>query len=75
MKWGKGLAIGEESGLVRIFDVQKKKQTNKYNYHLGRVGTIDFNHNIMATGSKDERIILTDIRSNTIISRFYGHKQ
>jgi cell division cycle 20-like protein 1 (cofactor of APC complex) len=60
---------------VRIFDVEKKKMISRYNNHLGRVGTIDFNHNIMATGSKDERIMLTDIRTSMPHCKFYGHRQ
>lgn len=54
MKWGPGvLALGDENGIVRTYDVEKKRMLRRYANHLGRVGTIDFNHNLMATGSKD----------------------
>lgn len=48
-----GLALGDEHGQVRIHDTVTKKITHKFASHFGRVGTIDFNHNIMVTGSKD----------------------
>ena len=76
VKWGpKILALGDEFGIVRTYDVQKRRVIRRYANHLGRVGAIDFNHNVMATGSKDQRIILTDLRSDTGICKFYGHRQ
>lgn len=41
VKWGKGLAVGEESGRIRIIDVEKRKETARSKNHLGRVGVID----------------------------------
>ena len=41
VKWGKGLAVGEESGRIRVIDVEKRKETARSKNHLGRVGVID----------------------------------
>ena len=45
VKWGKGLLVGEETGRVRMIDVEKKIESHRYKEHLGRVGCIDVNSN------------------------------
>lgn len=41
VKWGKGLVVGEESGRIRVVDVEKRRETARCKNHLGRVGVLD----------------------------------
>jgi cell division cycle 20-like protein 1, cofactor of APC complex len=55
VKWGRGLAVGEETGRIRIIDIEKRKEMARSKNHLGRVGVLDcsISGNEIASGSKD----------------------
>lgn len=59
---GEILAVGDDSGFVRIYDVEKSKLIRTYNNHLERVGSLDWNGFMITSGSKDKNIIFNDIR-------------
>lgn len=69
------MAVGDEYGNVRLFDITKKKMLMKISNHASRVGTIDFSNNLMVTGSKDNKVIVHDIRTNKFVNKFHGHSQ
>lgn len=65
LKWAKaGLVLGEETGRIRVVDVEKKMETLRVKHHLGRVGVMDVSAsgNEVATGSKDNDMVIFDIR-------------
>lgn len=44
--------------------------------HAYRVGTLAWNGNLLASGSRDSKICISDIRLNKpVVSTFIGHKQ
>lgn len=78
VKWGgKGLAIGDETGRIRMLDVEKRKEVARSKNHLGRVGVLDVSvsGNEVASGSKDSEMIIWDIRQRESCLRFAGHRQ
>lgn len=78
IKWGRGLVMGEETGRIRVVDIEKKAVSAKIKHHEGRIGTIDcFGHpgNLVASGSKDNNLMVWDVRLQSTINKFQGHKQ
>lgn len=71
------LAIGEDSGLVKIYDVEKSKCIRMYQSHSERVGTLDWNGYMVTSGSKDKSIVMNDLRQEGSggCMRFLNHKQ
>jgi cell division cycle 20-like protein 1 (cofactor of APC complex) len=59
---GEILGVGDDFGIVRIYDVEKSKLIRTYSNHLERVGSLDWNGFLVTSGSKDKNIILSDIR-------------
>ncbi len=65
------MGIGEETGKIRVIDVEKKREFGKLRAHTGRIGTMDsYNCNLIASGSKDCNLLLWDIRSKDKIGKF-----
>ncbi|KAM3140343.1 hypothetical protein pb186bvf_007503 [Paramecium bursaria] len=56
------LAIGDDSGTVRIFDIVKSKIIKQYDNHTQRVGCLDWNQFQITSGSRDSSILVSDIR-------------
>jgi len=50
-------------GEIDIFDTQKKGIVRTFEGHLSRVGSLAWNDNIVASGSRDRSILLSDIRA------------
>ncbi|KAL4480021.1 hypothetical protein ABPG74_020537 [Tetrahymena malaccensis] len=70
------ISVGDRQGKVYLFDLTKNKFLRVMHNHTGRVGQIAWNGHLIATGSRDKNIIITDIRdksSNSIV--FKGHEQ
>ena len=59
---GKHIAVGNSAGEVHIFDSNKQSCVRVFEGHGGRVGSIDWKGNIVATGSRDRTIMLRDVR-------------
>jgi len=60
---GELLAVGTQSGSVEIFDFERLSCVRKIEGHAGRVGAMSWKENLLATGSRDGHILITDIRS------------
>ena len=59
---GKYLAIGESTGQVKIFDIEKQKVLRRTTSHNSRVATLAWNNHLITSGSRDKEIICSDIR-------------
>lgn len=78
LKWcnrNEYLAVGDDFGTVRIFDVAKAKMITSYDTHSQRVGCLDWNGFSITSGSRDKRILLVDIRASGQQLQFTGHQQ
>ena len=75
------LSMGENNGTVRIFDVETCKQLYQVKNHTGRVATIAWNGNLIATGSRDKNINIMDSRfihnnsKKSLLFSLSGHSQ
>jgi len=49
-------------GEIEIYDTMKKKVVTTFDVHNSRVSSLAWNDNIIASGSRDRTIILSDIR-------------
>uniref|UniRef100_A0A1B6C9U6 Fizzy-related protein homolog n=1 Tax=Clastoptera arizonana TaxID=38151 RepID=A0A1B6C9U6_9HEMI len=76
---GNYLALGTNTGTVQIWDVTASKAVSEVTGHSWRVGAAAWNGNVLATGSRDKVIRVTDIRipySSENVNRILsGHKQ
>ena len=61
-KTGRHIAVGNTSGEVHVYDAQKMACVRVFDGHNGRVSSLDWNGNIIASGSRDRSILLRDVR-------------
>ncbi|KAF0971784.1 hypothetical protein FDP41_010007 [Naegleria fowleri] len=69
------LSIGTEDGFVSIYDVQKQIKIRDVHRHAERVGSISWNGYQIATGSRDNNIFISDIRSKNSMIKLSSHSQ
>ncbi|CAK56365.1 unnamed protein product (macronuclear) [Paramecium tetraurelia] len=70
------IAIGDDTGAVRIYDIVKAKILKTYENHNSRVGCLDWNGCNITSGSRDKSILFQDIRTNNDYElSFQSHKQ
>lgn len=50
-------------GQIEVFDTCKKKIVRTFDAHISRVGSLAWNDNLIASGSRDRNIVLSDIRA------------
>lgn len=62
MNGGTHLAVGLNSGKIQIFDVTALKCTRHMAGHTSRVGTLAWSTALLASGGRDRRILLQDVR-------------
>ena len=73
---GHHLAVGLNSGITQIWDVQQQKQVRTMDGHMDRVSSCAWNESILSTGSKDRCILHHDVRSSDdYMMKLLGHKQ
>jgi len=73
---GNKLAVGTRTGEVQIWDGVKCKLLQTMSGHIARVGTLAWNGNILASGSRDRNIFLRDPRTRKdYTQKLIGHKQ
>ncbi|SCV00473.1 LANO_0F07030g1_1 [Lachancea nothofagi CBS 11611] len=60
---GSHLAVGQLNGLVKIFDVEKKKCIRTLPGHIDRVACLSWNNHVLSSGSRDRRILHRDVRT------------
>lgn len=79
VKWlpsGTTLAVGTGSGRVLLYDAVKCRQTAVYSHHTQRVAVMAASGNQLASGSRDRRIELRDVRTpETSRVALVGHQQ
>ena len=51
------IAIGDDTGAVRIYDIVKAKILKTYENHNSRVGCLDWNGCNITSGSRDKSIL------------------
>ncbi|CAM6002304.1 unnamed protein product [Sphagnum balticum] len=88
VKWGRGLVIGEESGRIRLVDVEKRKETHRSKHHLGRQSPcIRFeghqqeicglkwstDNGLLASGGNDNLVLVWEPRMGRHIGRLAEH--
>lgn len=56
------MAVGLDTGKIKVFDVTTCKLLRELKSHDGRVGSLAWNSSILASGSRDRDIYLQDIR-------------
>ncbi|CAD8060228.1 unnamed protein product [Paramecium sonneborni] len=70
------MAVGDDNGTVRIYDINKGAILQTYENHDRRVGCLDWNGLCITSGSRDKTILLQDIRTkNDFEIKFSFHKQ
>eukprot|EP00343_Euplotes_focardii_P001483 CAMPEP_0205802156 /NCGR_PEP_ID=MMETSP0205-20121125/4384_1 /ASSEMBLY_ACC=CAM_ASM_000278 /TAXON_ID=36767 /ORGANISM="Euplotes focardii, Strain TN1" /LENGTH=315 /DNA_ID=CAMNT_0053068101 /DNA_START=121 /DNA_END=1065 /DNA_ORIENTATION=- len=73
---GRHLSVGMSNGETQIWDTQQLKLIRTMAGHNGRVGACAWNGSILATGSRDRRILVRDVRAeNPLIYDWERHKQ
>jgi cell division cycle 20-like protein 1, cofactor of APC complex len=79
VSWNQGsnyLAIGENDGSLKIFDVESNKIVTDILIHDCRIGSLAWNDNIISSGSRDRTIQNRDIRCPNVCQfKSLGHKQ
>ncbi|SCU82409.1 LADA_0C05050g1_1 [Lachancea dasiensis] len=60
---GSHLAVGQLDGLVKIFDIEKKKCIRTIPGHIDRVACLSWNNHVLSSGSRDRRILHRDVRT------------
>ncbi|EUD66220.1 cell division cycle 20-like protein 1, cofactor-APC complex [Plasmodium inui San Antonio 1] len=60
--FGNYLAVGLSNGVVQIWDLEKEVKIRKYKNHKRRVGAVGWHYNTLTTGSRDNKIVSSDIR-------------
>lgn len=70
------LAVGTSSAEVQIWDVERGRQLRTMRGHAARVGSLDWNGHILASGSRDATIFTHDVRvRDHHIATLAGHSQ
>lgn len=71
---GNKIAVGNTQGQVRVFDIAKRKKVNCFQGHYGRVGSLDYSHGLLASGSRDGMVGIWDHRMG-LVGRYKAHSQ
>mmetsp|Transcript_17278 Transcript_17278/g.17226 ORF Transcript_17278/g.17226 Transcript_17278/m.17226 type:complete len:89 (-) Transcript_17278:74-340(-) len=72
---GNHVALGTESGKLKIYDIQQSALLQEMPPHIARIGTISWNNMMISTGSRDGNIMNRDMRSGEVCSRIQAHRQ
>ena len=73
---GTHLAVGTNTNMVQLWDVQAGKQVRSLDGHSARVGALAWNGHILTSGSRDTTIINHDVRiQNHIVGKMCQHTQ
>ncbi|CAD7705443.1 unnamed protein product [Ostreobium quekettii] len=72
---GTYLSVGTRRGTVQVWDTSRSTRLRVLNGHWGRVGAVRWGPHIMASGSRDCTIRLTDVRvGDALIQELRGHR-
>ncbi|SCU87608.1 LAFA_0E07756g1_1 [Lachancea sp. 'fantastica'] len=73
---GSHLAVGQLNGLVKIFDVEKRKCIRTIPGHIDRVACLSWNNHVLSSGSRDRRILHRDVRTPApCFEELHSHSQ
>lgn len=73
---GSKIAVGTNSGTVRIYDAVTQTFEREMTGHSARVGTLAWNDYVLTTGSRDRSILHRDVRQvEHSFRRLTGHRQ
>jgi cell division cycle 20-like protein 1 (cofactor of APC complex) len=73
---GRHLSVGMSNGETQIWDTNQLELVRTLDGHNGRVGVSAWNGSMLATGSRDRRILMRDVRAdNSLIYDWDKHKQ
>jgi cell division cycle 20-like protein 1 (cofactor of APC complex) len=73
---GSMMAVGTTGGKLDIFDFEKYTNIKTITGHSGRVGALAWKENIIASGSRDSFIMISDVRSRKPFeAKLEGHRQ
>jgi len=76
IKQGNVLGVGDSQGTVQLWDVASSKLIRSMGGHGDRVGCLDWNQHILASGGRDGAVVLHDVRvAQHIVGRLEGHQQ
>jgi cell division cycle 20-like protein 1 (cofactor of APC complex) len=68
------IAIGNSVGQIKVFDIAKRKKVSNFEGHCGRVGSLDWSHGLLASGSRDGAVASWDFRTG-LVNRYKAHSQ
>jgi cell division cycle 20-like protein 1 (cofactor of APC complex) len=68
------IAVGDSYGEITYVDLTKKKEINKQNAHFGRIGSLNWGKNLLASGSKDGNVGIWDVRCGNV-NKYRAHSQ
>jgi cell division cycle 20-like protein 1 (cofactor of APC complex) len=71
---GEQLAMGNNEGTVRVLDLERMKESRVLIGHQGRVGSLDWSASCLASGSRDGRIVVWDVRVRSLVSAYKAHR-
>lgn len=73
---GSHLAVGQNNGLIEIYDVTKKKCIRTLSGHVDRVACLSWNNYVLTSGSRDRKILHRDVRTaEPYFQRIETHQQ
>ncbi|KAJ5077865.1 cell division cycle 20 cdc20 fizzy -related [Anaeramoeba ignava] len=72
---GSHLAIGTHNGYLHYWDVAESRLVRTFNEHQLRVGCLTWSGNLLCSGSRDQRVIIRDIRAKKKTSILEHHTQ
>lgn len=72
---GTHLAVGTNRGETQLWDAVMCKKVRNMAQHYGRVGTLAWTGSTLASGSRDRKISILDVRSPGCSVRLSAHKQ
>jgi cell division cycle 20-like protein 1, cofactor of APC complex len=72
---GTHLAVGTETGNVDIWDAVRCRKVRTLSRHSRRVGTLAWSHKLLASGGRDNHIIISDPRTDEKVTVLAGHRQ
>jgi len=76
VKEGNIVAVGDNNGVVELWDVTTSKLMRKMRGHNSRVATLDWNAHILASGNRNGTIHLHDVRvASHHVGTLNGHSQ
>jgi len=76
IKQGNVLAVGDSEGTVQLWDVGTSKLVRSMAGHTDRVGCLDWNQHILASGGREGAILLHDVRvAEHQVGSLQGHTQ